>query len=110
MGGWGAVACVWGGAVAWGLGEVGVEPASCVRGGRQAACDLPIFPTRPWILLALTLPAGSPATLIGFIGTPWTLAAYAVEGKAEKDCKETKVRGGTLCCAPPKGGGGRSTR
>ncbi|GIL58918.1 hypothetical protein Vafri_13925 [Volvox africanus] len=29
-------------------------------------------------------------TLLGFIGTPWTLAAYAMEGKADKDCKETK--------------------
>ncbi|GFR47650.1 hypothetical protein Agub_g9393 [Astrephomene gubernaculifera] len=29
-------------------------------------------------------------TLLGFIGTPWTLAAYSVEGKADKDCKETK--------------------
>lgn len=30
-------------------------------------------------------------TLLGFIGTPWTLAAYSMEGKADKDCKETKV-------------------
>ncbi|KAG2434980.1 hypothetical protein HYH02_011979 [Chlamydomonas schloesseri] len=29
-------------------------------------------------------------TLLGFIGTPWTLAAYSMEGKADKDCKETK--------------------
>ncbi|GAX79183.1 hypothetical protein CEUSTIGMA_g6623.t1 [Chlamydomonas eustigma] len=34
--------------------------------------------------------SGSGATLIGFVGTPWTLAAYAMEGKSEKDCKETK--------------------
>lgn len=34
---------------------------------------------------------GTEATLLGFVGTPWTLAAYAMEGKAEKDCKETKV-------------------
>lgn len=33
---------------------------------------------------------GTEATLLGFIGTPWTLAAYAMEGKSEKDCKETK--------------------
>eukprot|EP00195_Chlamydomonas_chlamydogama_P017755 CAMPEP_0202891778 /NCGR_PEP_ID=MMETSP1392-20130828/1753_1 /ASSEMBLY_ACC=CAM_ASM_000868 /TAXON_ID=225041 /ORGANISM="Chlamydomonas chlamydogama, Strain SAG 11-48b" /LENGTH=405 /DNA_ID=CAMNT_0049575631 /DNA_START=94 /DNA_END=1311 /DNA_ORIENTATION=+ len=32
----------------------------------------------------------SDATLLGFIGTPWTLAAYSMEGKADKDCKETK--------------------
>jgi uroporphyrinogen-III decarboxylase len=31
------------------------------------------------------------ATLLGFVGTPWTLAAYAIEGKADKECKETKV-------------------
>lgn len=30
-------------------------------------------------------------TLLGFIGTPWTLAAYAMEGRSDKDCKETKV-------------------
>eukprot|EP00983_Pelagomonas_calceolata_P007587 246711-Pelagomonas_calceolata.AAC.2 len=30
-------------------------------------------------------------TLLGFVGTPWTLAAYSIEGKADKDCKETKV-------------------
>ncbi|GFH11531.1 uroporphyrinogen decarboxylase, partial [Haematococcus lacustris] len=34
--------------------------------------------------------AGSEAALLGFVGTPWTLAAYAMEGKADKDCKETK--------------------
>ena len=31
-------------------------------------------------------------TLLGFVGTPWTLAAYAIEGKADRDCKQTKVR------------------
>lgn len=29
-------------------------------------------------------------TLLGFIGTPWTLAAYAIEGKADRHCKQTK--------------------
>jgi uroporphyrinogen decarboxylase len=38
--------------------------------------------------------SGTEATLLGFIGTPWTLAAYAMEGKADKDCKQTKVRSG----------------
>eukprot|EP00281_Chroomonas_sp_CCMP1168_P013279 CAMPEP_0206285132 /NCGR_PEP_ID=MMETSP0047_2-20121206/41149_1 /ASSEMBLY_ACC=CAM_ASM_000192 /TAXON_ID=195065 /ORGANISM="Chroomonas mesostigmatica_cf, Strain CCMP1168" /LENGTH=402 /DNA_ID=CAMNT_0053715641 /DNA_START=71 /DNA_END=1279 /DNA_ORIENTATION=- len=30
------------------------------------------------------------ATLLGFVGSPFTLAAYAVEGKANKNCFETK--------------------
>ena len=27
---------------------------------------------------------GNRATVLGFVGTPWTLAAYSVEGKADK--------------------------
>ena len=27
---------------------------------------------------------GNQATVLGFVGTPWTLAAYSVEGKADK--------------------------
>lgn len=34
---------------------------------------------------------GSGAALLGFIGTPWTLAAYAVEGKADRNCRRTKT-------------------
>lgn len=34
--------------------------------------------------------AETPA-LLGFVGTPWTLAAYAVEGKADKHCMVTKT-------------------
>lgn len=37
--------------------------------------------------------------LIGFIGTPWTLAAYSMEGKAEKDCRVTKVSRPALVAA-----------
>jgi uroporphyrinogen decarboxylase len=33
---------------------------------------------------------GTEATLLGFVGTPWTLAAYSVEGKADRECKQTK--------------------
>lgn len=29
--------------------------------------------------------------LLGFIGTPWTLCAYSVEGAAEKNCMATKT-------------------
>lgn len=36
------------------------------------------------ILSALREEVGSEATVLGFIGAPWTLAAYAVEGKADK--------------------------
>eukprot|EP00961_Rhodomonas_salina_P035624 479112-Rhodomonas_salina.3 len=31
------------------------------------------------------------ATLLGFIGSPFTLAAYAVEGKANKNCLEVSA-------------------
>ena len=33
---------------------------------------------------------GSGATLLGFVGTPWTLAAYSIEGKADRNCRRTK--------------------
>jgi hypothetical protein len=39
------------------------------------------------------------ATLLGFVGTPWTLAAYAMEGKADRDCKQTKVRSSAAAAA-----------
>lgn len=41
-------------------------------------------------LQALRSEVNGQATLLGFIGTPWTLAAYSVEGKAERNCQETK--------------------
>ncbi|CAI5465347.1 unnamed protein product [Closterium sp. Yama58-4] len=34
--------------------------------------------------------AGSEATLLGFVGTPWTLAAYAIEGQGSKNLLATK--------------------
>ena len=36
------------------------------------------------ILSTLRQEVGSESTVLGFIGSPWTLAAYAVEGKADK--------------------------
>jgi len=42
-------------------------------------------------LRALRAEIDGQATLLGFIGTPWTLAAYAVEGKAERNCRHTKT-------------------
>ncbi len=41
-------------------------------------------------LKALREEVGSKATVLGFIGTPWTLAAYAIEGKADRHCTKTK--------------------
>ena len=35
-------------------------------------------------LSALRQEVGSASTVLGFIGAPWTLAAYSVEGKADK--------------------------
>jgi len=43
------------------------------------------------ILSTLRTEIGNDATLLGFVGTPWTLAAYAIEGKADKHCQVTKT-------------------
>lgn len=37
------------------------------------------------ILTALRQAVGNQATVLGFVGAPWTLAAYAVEGKSSKN-------------------------
>ncbi|MBD3882232.1 uroporphyrinogen decarboxylase [Phormidium tenue FACHB-886] len=37
------------------------------------------------ILQALRQEVGNQSTVLGFVGAPWTLAAYAVEGKGSKD-------------------------
>jgi len=37
------------------------------------------------ILQALRQAVGNTATVLGFVGSPWTLAAYAIEGKSSKD-------------------------
>lgn len=37
------------------------------------------------ILQTLRQEVGNEATVLGFVGAPWTLAAYAVEGKGSKD-------------------------
>ncbi len=43
------------------------------------------------ILSTLREEVAGQSTLLGFIGTPWTLAAYAVEGKADRHCRQTKT-------------------
>jgi len=42
------------------------------------------------ILQTLRSEVGQQSTVLGFVGTPWTLAAYSVEGGADKDCHATK--------------------
>ncbi len=37
------------------------------------------------ILQSLRQEVGNEATVLGFVGAPWTLAAYAIEGKSSKD-------------------------
>jgi len=37
------------------------------------------------ILKALREEVGNESTVLGFVGAPWTLAAYAIEGKSSKD-------------------------
>jgi len=37
------------------------------------------------ILQALRQEVGNQSTVLGFVGAPWTLAAYAIEGKSSKD-------------------------
>lgn len=37
------------------------------------------------ILQSLRQEVGNKATVLGFVGAPWTLAAYAIEGKSSKD-------------------------
>lgn len=48
------------------------------------------------ILGSLRQEIDSSTTLLGFVGSPWTLTAYAMEGAAERHCKATKVRTGML--------------
>ncbi|MBD2579528.1 uroporphyrinogen decarboxylase [Oscillatoria sp. FACHB-1406] len=43
--------------------------------------DLPFIKT---ILQSLRAEVGNQATVLGFVGAPWTLAAYVVEGKSSK--------------------------
>lgn len=47
----------------------------------EPEADLPFIKT---ILQALRQEVGDKSTVLGFVGAPWTLAAYAVEGKGSK--------------------------
>eukprot|EP00238_Polyblepharides_amylifera_P002909 CAMPEP_0196586160 /NCGR_PEP_ID=MMETSP1081-20130531/53349_1 /TAXON_ID=36882 /ORGANISM="Pyramimonas amylifera, Strain CCMP720" /LENGTH=355 /DNA_ID=CAMNT_0041907943 /DNA_START=153 /DNA_END=1220 /DNA_ORIENTATION=+ len=43
------------------------------------------------ILSGLREEVGDASTVLGFVGSPWTLAAYAIEGKADRHCQQTKM-------------------
>lgn len=49
--------------------------------------SLPFIKT---ILKTLCQEVGNQSTVLGFVGSPWTLAAYAIEGKSSKDYKIIK--------------------
>ncbi|MCU0534058.1 MAG: uroporphyrinogen decarboxylase [Hydrococcus sp. Prado102] len=42
------------------------------------------------ILKTLRAEVGNQSTVLGFVGAPWTLAAYAIEGKSSKDYAKIK--------------------
>jgi uroporphyrinogen decarboxylase len=43
------------------------------------------------VLKTLRQEVADQATVLGFVGSPWTLAAYAIEGKSSKDYKTIKA-------------------
>lgn len=49
--------------------------------------SLPFIKT---ILKTLRQEVGNQSTVLGFVGAPWTLAAYAIEGKSSKDYAKIK--------------------
>ena len=61
-----------------------------VRALRTMDDPLSTLPFVAETLKALRAEVDGKSTLLGFIGTPWTLAAYSVEGKADKNCRATK--------------------
>jgi uroporphyrinogen decarboxylase len=72
--------------IAEGQGPIIHQP---IRSWEQLNCLHPLEPgeSLPFIqtiLQALRQEVGNQATVLGFVGAPWTLAAYAVEGKGSK--------------------------
>jgi len=53
----------------------------------EPEASLPFIKT---ILQTLRQEVGNQSTVLGFVGSPWTLAAYAIEGKSSKDYKVIK--------------------
>ncbi len=62
---------------------------AAVRAGRVWACALAQLHAYP--ACSYSSEVGNASTVLGFIGTPWTLAAYSVEGAADKHCHKTKL-------------------
>jgi uroporphyrinogen decarboxylase len=61
-----------------------------IRSQEQVEKLRPLDPTESLgfvgeILKTLRHEVGNQATVLGFVGAPWTLAAYAIEGKSSKD-------------------------
>lgn len=70
-----------------------IEPA--IRSQEQVDALRPLEPEEslPFIreiLQTLRQEVGNEATVLGFVGAPWTLAAYAIEGKSSKDYSTIK--------------------
>jgi uroporphyrinogen decarboxylase len=70
-----------------------IEPA--IRSQAQIDALTPLDPeaTLPFVretLQILRREVGNQATVLGFVGAPWTLAAYAIEGKSSKDYANIK--------------------
>lgn len=64
-----------------GAGGCSWEQVNNLRPLEDPDTELPFI--RP-ILESLRQEVGAASTTLGFIGTPWTLAAYVVEGKSDK--------------------------
>lgn len=64
-----------------------VDDAANLRTLTDPASALPFIQT---ILQTLRMEIDTDTTLIGFVGSPWTLAAYAIEGEGNKSLMRTK--------------------
>ena len=53
------------------------------------------------VLSALRQEVGHASTVVGFVGSPWTLAAYAIEGSANKHapwpCPSSRASASAAC-------------
>lgn len=72
----------------WWLHSVSLEQVKALSHMDDPQSSLPFIHE---ILSSLRTEVEGESTLLGFIGTPWTLAAYSMEGAANKNCLETKV-------------------